>query len=86
MYKFFWRLKKWSDKYFYDERYAGRVRFLFFFALTGVVVLLGYNLFEHVDTTGTEEIWVDRFSGNVLLRGISVLVIRVASFGQHCVC
>jgi hypothetical protein len=80
MYELFWRIKKGLDRYFYDERYAGRVRFFFFFSLTGVVVLLGYNLFEHVDTTGIEENWRNRFTYNFLLQWIGVLGIRVANF------
>ena len=83
MYEVFWSIKRRIEKYFYDERYAGRVRLLFFFSLTGVIILLGYNLFEHVDSRAVEDIWRDRFPGNVMLQWVSVRMVRFASYVRY---
>jgi len=80
MYRYLWRLKKRVDKYFYDERYAGRLRFWFFLATTAVVVLLGVYLFEDVDTTAIEESWRSRYPLNIIIQLSGSLVIRVCSF------
>lgn len=79
MYKLFWRLKKWFDKYFYDDRFAGTTRFFFFLSITGALILLGYNIFEDVDTSGVEEIWKARYP-IFFIQWVSVAVIRFLSF------
>ena len=80
MYKIFWRMKKRIDKYFYDERYAGRLRFLFFISLTGVIVLTGYHLFEDVDTIAIEESYRIRYGDNIIYRELMATWARISSF------
>ncbi len=82
MYKLFWRLKKRFDKFFYDDRFAGFTRFMFFLSLTGALVLLGYNIFENCDTTGLEESWKARYP-IVTIQWMLVAVIRFSSFVLH---
>ncbi|MFC1996917.1 hypothetical protein ACFLXI_04835 [Chloroflexota bacterium] len=80
MYKLFWRLKKIADKFFYDERFAGLIRLAFFFALTGVIVLFGYTIFEDVDTTALEENVLNRFEGNIIFQLLLIGWIRFSRF------
>lgn len=79
MYKLFWRIKKWFDKFFYEERFAGITRFLFFLSVTGAFVLLGFNIFEEVNTIRLEEIWQERFPF-FILKSLLVAAIRFINF------
>lgn len=79
MIKFYWRFRRWLDKYFYDDRYAAQTRLLFFFFSTGVIVLLGYYLFEDLNTIALEIKWKEGFP-IFFIQWIIVGVIRFLNF------
>lgn len=61
MYKAFWRLRARFDSVVYDERSASRVRLYFVLSLTLCLTLLGYNLFEDIDSADWAEMWRNRY-------------------------
>jgi hypothetical protein len=77
MYKIFWRLKARFDSFVYDERSASRVRLFFILSLSLSIVLLGFNLFEDIDTTSWAEMWQNRYP---YFFGIPLLFLRFFNF------
>jgi len=77
MYKAFWRLRARFDSVVYDERSASRVRMYFVLSLTLCLILLGYNLFEDIDSAGWAEMWRSRYP---FFGAIPLIVLRFYNF------
>jgi hypothetical protein len=80
MYKFLWQLRARLDQAIYDERTASRVRGWFVVFLTLTLVLLGYNLFEDIDTTAWATMWQNRYP---LFGWLPVVIVRSFNFAVY---
>jgi len=80
MYKILWRLRARLDQIVYDEFTASRLRWLFVVSLTLTLVLLGYNLFEDIDTAAWAIMWRNRYP---LFGWLPILMVRFFNFAVY---
>ena len=73
--RYFWKIRNRIERYVFSEKWAARLRLLFVFSLTALLIVAGYIFFEDIDTWEMARTW--RSGAHPLFRTIPLFVIQI---------